>query len=138
MVYIFTIIFVPKLTSNLCKNFFCIAWHQKPTVLIHLVSGTRPCTRLQFSATSTKLHWLERQDLSVYIFLKNVAILLDVIMVLENLLKPIPSSEVLKKWEVSYMASQMFCFRIQCLQNKTIEKPHKKIQLNRKVRIKFR
>ena len=29
---LFTIIFKPKMMSNLCKNFLCIVWHQKPTV----------------------------------------------------------------------------------------------------------
>ena len=33
MAYIFTIFFISKLVSNLCKNFLCIAQHQKPTVL---------------------------------------------------------------------------------------------------------
>ena len=33
MAYIFTIIFVSNLVSNLCKIFLCIAQHQKPTVL---------------------------------------------------------------------------------------------------------
>ena len=32
MAYIFTIIFISKLVSNVCQNFLCIAWHQKPTV----------------------------------------------------------------------------------------------------------
>ena len=32
MANIFTIIFVSNLVSNLCKNFMCIAQHQKPTV----------------------------------------------------------------------------------------------------------
>ena len=26
------IVFKPKIVSNLCKNFLCIVWHQKPTV----------------------------------------------------------------------------------------------------------
>ena len=30
---LFTIIFKPKMVSNLCKNFLCIVWHQKPTLL---------------------------------------------------------------------------------------------------------
>ena len=34
MAYIFTIIFISKLVSNLCKNFLCITWHQKPTVIM--------------------------------------------------------------------------------------------------------
>ena len=29
---LFTIIFNPKMVSNLRKNFLCIVWHQKPTV----------------------------------------------------------------------------------------------------------
>ena len=32
MAYIFTIIFMAKLVSNLHKIFLCIAWHQKPTL----------------------------------------------------------------------------------------------------------
>ena len=31
MACIFTIIFISKLVLNLCKNFFAIAWYQKPT-----------------------------------------------------------------------------------------------------------
>ena len=30
---LFIIIFKPKMVSNLRKNFLCIVWHQKPTVL---------------------------------------------------------------------------------------------------------
>ena len=33
MAYIFTVIFISKLLSNLLKIFLCIAWHQKPTVI---------------------------------------------------------------------------------------------------------
>ena len=32
MAYIFINILISNLVSNLCKNFLCIAWHQKPTV----------------------------------------------------------------------------------------------------------
>ena len=34
MAYIFTIIFMSKLVSNLRKNFCCITGYQKPTVLL--------------------------------------------------------------------------------------------------------
>ena len=33
---LFTIIFKPKMVSNLRKNFLCIVWHQKPTVKIEV------------------------------------------------------------------------------------------------------
>ena len=32
-----------KLVSNLCKNFLCIAWHQKPTVRVSTVWDSRTC-----------------------------------------------------------------------------------------------
>ena len=35
---LFTIIFKPKMVSNLRKNFSCIVWHQKPTVYAHSAS----------------------------------------------------------------------------------------------------
>ena len=40
MAYIFTIIFMSKLVSNLGKNFCAIAWHQKPTLAFARGLGT--------------------------------------------------------------------------------------------------
>ena len=39
--------------------------------------------------------------------------------------------------ELSYKVSQMFCFRKQCLKNKTFESPQTKVRLSRKVRLKL-
>ena len=57
---LFTIIFKPKMVSNLHKNFLCIAWHQKPTVsyiVISVVFSNLVCCCCLTSSIYTTVLW---------------------------------------------------------------------------------
>ena len=54
---LFAIIFKPKMVSNHRKNFLCIVWHQKPTVVWYEVQKTYLCNYYMWSYTSYAGGW---------------------------------------------------------------------------------